>query len=47
MKIGKNQNLAGLAIRLQPYTDSGSAASVSLSLKGQFGRTLRAVSVTR
>lgn len=47
VKIGKNQNLAGLAIRLQPYTDSGSAASVSLSLKGQFGRALRAVSVTR
>ena len=47
VKIGKNQNLAGLAIRLQPYRDRGAAALVSLSLEGQFGRALRAKGVTR
>ena len=47
LKIGKNQNLAGLAIRLQPYKDSGSAALLSLGLEGQFGRVLQAKGVMR
>ncbi len=45
VKIADKQNLIGLPIRLQPYTDSSAAAS--MVLEGQFGRVLRSSSLGR